>query len=94
MTRMREQLLDVDLVVPRQSIEFGGGFAVMMPDLMRRAREQAVARAAEVKGEVRSTLMPEVVMREAVSPLLGDIFVLGTRWLCDVPEAALTSAER
>lgn len=94
MTRMREQLLDVDLVIPREDIVRGGGFEHTMSDLLRRSRAKADERAALVGGEVRATQMPEIAMREAVSPILGDIFVLGTRWKCDVPEGALTGAER
>lgn len=94
MTRMREQFLDVDLVVPRSDVVRAGGFETAMTDLLRRSREKAVERAEGVRGEVRATQMPEIVVREAVSPLLGDIFVLGTRWKCDVPEGALTAAER
>lgn len=94
MTRMREQLLDVDLVIPQKQIIDGGGFERQMVSIMRQARQKADERAADVGGEVRSTQMPELVVRQAVHALLGDVFVVGSRWKCDVPEQALTTAER
>lgn len=94
MTRTREQLVDIDLVVTREAVVRAGGFERVMPDLMRQARHEADERAAGVGGEVRATRQPELVVNEAMHPLLGDVFVMGTRWLCDVPESALTTAER
>lgn len=94
MTRMREQLLDVDLVVTRESVARAGGFERSMADLLRQMRHKADERAADVGGEVRGTQNPELIVNEAMHALLGEVFVLGTRWVCDVPEGALTGAER
>ncbi len=94
MTRMREQMIDVDLVVTRRDVIMGGGFTSTLEGYMRQMRQIAAARAAEVGGSLRSTLRPEFILKEGISPILGDVFAMSTRWVADVPDEALTSPER
>lgn len=91
---MREAMLDVDLTIPRRDVVMAGGFGQCMHSLMIRSRDEAVRKAAEQGGTVRPTVNPQVVVSEAISPLLGDVFLLATRWVVDVPDRAETTPER
>lgn len=94
MTRMREQYIDIELVLPWADVVMAGGFEGCMADLLRKSRDAADRRAEEVNGTVRPSRLPEVSVKQGQTALLGDVFVVTTRWLCDVPEGALTPAER
>ena len=91
---MRTEQLDVELVVQRAEVISEGGFEKMLPKLLRQMKYTADSRAAEVGGEVRATVAPEIVISEAISPLLGEVFAMATRWVVDVPENAVTTPER
>jgi hypothetical protein len=91
---MKTMQLDVDLVVQREMVLAKGGFERLMPDLMGQMRYTANERANEAGGEVRSTVQPDFVMNEMQSPLLGDVFVMATRWTVDLPDNAEISIER
>lgn len=91
---MREQKIDVEMTVTRDAVVLAHGFEHCMDEIFRYLRNKADEQVQAIGGTLRATSQPEIVVSEAISPILGDVFVVATRWLCDVPESAYTPAER
>lgn len=84
---MKRVQLDTEIEIPFTDIEaLGRDRATDI--VLKRLRLKAYDVAAEVKGELVPSILPEIVMKRTSSVLLGgDIMLVAARWTVDVPEA-------
>lgn len=82
---MKEQVLDLTLDLPTAEVERMGEHSGK--EILNRLRYEADRRAAEVGGHVIETRLPEIIVRQGQSPILGDMTLIGTRWWLEVPDS-------
>ncbi len=82
---MKEQILDLTLDLPVAEVERLGDHSG--DEILRRLRYEADRRAREAGGWVIETRLPELVVRQGRSALLGDMVLVGSRWWLEVPDS-------
>lgn len=87
---MRAVQIDVQLEIRlaeahRMAINHGS----IGPEVIEASRERAeqLVRSAGVTAYLRTDRVPEFVLAEAQSPLVGDVLIVASRWWAEVPES-------
>lgn len=82
---MKEQVLDLTLDLPVAEVERMGDRSG--EEILNRMRYEADRRAETAGGRVIETRLPEIIVRQGRSALLGDMVLVGTRWWLEVPDS-------
>jgi hypothetical protein len=79
--------IDTEIEIPFDDLaRLGRDGAVAL--VLNRLRLKAYDEVSQVKGEIVSTILPEIVVKRTSSVLLGgDLMLVAARWTVDVPES-------
>ena len=84
---MRDTFVDVRLEVPVREL-------AALPDagqqVLERMRDSADRLCAESGARLRTDRAPEIVVQQAMHPLLGDMTLFASRWAVVAPESVQT----
>jgi hypothetical protein len=86
---MKDFMMDVDLEIPNADILSMGDSVSASKEIINRLRIKAeqVCREAGPGVQLRTDHAPEIVTKQAMSPILGgEFFLVGSRWACTVPD--------
>ncbi len=87
---MRAVQLDVQLEIPlADAHRLAANRGSIGPEIIDMSRERAeqLVRSAGVTAYLRTDRVPEFVLAEAQSPLVGDVLIVASRWWAEVPES-------
>jgi hypothetical protein len=80
--------IDVELEIPYSEIIRYPSQEAATELILGKLRHAAEGKAAEAKGELVTTVLPEIVIKRTSSILLGgDLLLVAARWMVDVPES-------
>lgn len=91
---MKIEHIDAEIMLTRADVIADGGFQANMAEYLRAMRGAAMSRAESQGGHVVPTAQPELVVKEGIHPLFGDIFILASRWPVEVPDSAVIEMDR
>lgn len=92
---MRRVFIDVDAPFSRGDVNRLGGLnSENITAIIRRMREIATDKVLAVGGALDLTFEPDIVAKEAIHPIIGEVYVFSTRWAAEVPESAQVTPER
>ena len=84
---MRDTFVDVRLEVPVREL-------AALPDasqqVLERMRDSADRLCAESGARLRTDRAPEIIVQQAMHPLLGDMTLFASRWAVVAPESVQT----
>lgn len=81
---MRDTFVDVRLEVPVAEL---AGLSDAATQVLERMRDSADRLCAESGARLRTDRSPEIIVQQAIHPLLGDMTLFASRWAVVAPES-------
>jgi len=84
---VKDIMMDVELDIPNADVLNMGDSTTASKEIINRLRVKAEQVCREHGVELRTDRAPEVITKQAMSPLLGGEFLLvSSRWACVAPD--------